>query len=86
MTSLLDGGPNKCQTGCPTGADGGPDRSDGVPNGGLDGMPDGVPKGGPDRVPDGGPDEVPDGGQRGWRSEGLFNFKIKNDMFCIRVM
>jgi hypothetical protein len=33
-----------------------------------------------------GPDGVPDGGQTGWRTEGLFTFKRKNDMFCIRVM
>jgi hypothetical protein len=25
-------------------------------------------------------------GQTGWRMEGLFTFKRKNDMFCIRVM
>jgi hypothetical protein len=24
--------------------------------------------------------------QTGWRTEGLFTFKRKNDMFCIRVM
>jgi hypothetical protein len=29
---------------------------------------------------------VPDGGQMGWRTEGLFTFKRKNDMFCIWVM
>jgi hypothetical protein len=27
-----------------------------------------------------------DGGQTGWPTEGLFSFKRKNDMFCIRVM
>jgi hypothetical protein len=58
--------------------------------------PDGVPDRWPDGVaswrtrrgrtgcptgPDGGPT-----GQTGWRTEGLFIFKRKNDMFCIRVM
>jgi hypothetical protein len=29
---------------------------------------------------------VPDGGQTGWRTEGLFTLKRKNDMFYIRVI
>jgi hypothetical protein len=51
------------------------------------------PDGGPDRRADGGHTGVPDGGHTGatrghtgWRTEGLFIFKRKTDMFCIRVM
>jgi hypothetical protein len=36
-------------------------------------------------MPDG-LDGVPDRGQTGWQLDGLFTFKRKNDMFCIRVM
>jgi hypothetical protein len=59
--------------------------------GGLVGVPVGGQRGcqtgcltGPDGGPIG-PDKVPDG-LDGWRTEGLFTFKRKNDMFCVRVM
>jgi hypothetical protein len=60
---------------------------------GPDGLPDRVADGGQIGCPTGGqtrwPDGVPYGTRRGqteWRTEGLFTFKRKNDMFCIRVM
>jgi hypothetical protein len=40
---------------------------------GLDGMPDGARRGARR-------------GQMGWRTVGVFTFKRKNDMLCIRVM
>jgi hypothetical protein len=63
--------------GCPTGARQGPD---GVPDRGQTGA-----RQGPDGVPDGGQTGARRG-QMGWRMEGLFTFKRKTDMFCIRVM
>jgi hypothetical protein len=68
----------------------------GVPDGGHTGAGRGARRGcptgamrGPDGVPDGGHTGARQGarrGQTGWRTEGLFTFKRKTDMFCIRVM
>jgi hypothetical protein len=60
----------------------------GVPDGGHMGARRGCPTGarrGPDGVPDGGQTGARRG-QTGWRTEGLFTFKRKTDMFRIRVM
>jgi hypothetical protein len=92
-----DGGHTGATRGCLTGATQGPD---GVPDGGHMEAGRGARRGcltGATRGPDGVPNEGhmgagqgaqqgPDGGQTGWRMEGLFTFKRKTDMFCIRVI
>jgi hypothetical protein len=60
----------------------------GVPDRGHTGATRGCPTGarwGPDGVPDGGHTGATRD-QTGWWTEGLFTFKRKTDMFCIRVM
>jgi hypothetical protein len=62
------------------------------PNGVLDGGQMGcqtMARWGARRGPDGmfdRPNRVPNGGLMGWRMEGLFIFKRKNNVFYIRVM
>jgi hypothetical protein len=70
------GVPNRGNAGAGRGAQRGPDEGQTGPDGGRTGCPTGATRG-------------PDGarrGQTGWRTEGLFTFKRKIDMFCIRVM
>jgi hypothetical protein len=69
------------QTGVPDGATRGPHGGARQgPDGGWTGCPTGATRG-----PDGGHTGATRG-QTGWRTEGLFTFKRKTDMFCIRVM
>jgi hypothetical protein len=84
---LPDGVPDGGQMGCPTGGQTGcPTGARRVARrGGQTGCPTGGQTGWPDGVPDRGQTEGPTG-QTGWRTEGLFTFKRKYDMFYIRVM